>query len=259
MASLEADPHRDHGAGFGERAALYAAFRPGYPGDIFDRLLTHLGGTFGFAVDLGAGSGQATQDLARRFAQVAAVEPDARMAALIPQADNISVRVIAAEAAEFPAQSVDAVISATAFHWMDQPRVCAAVARWLRPGGIFFPFLYGPFRMEGAAAETFRRHAALWGPYKDARLGSNVDYGKSIRASGAFEIAETFGREMRFSPTPAAAAGFILTMSYASAYARAQGGLDAYRQRLEAEFGAVAGDIVAAAHLGGVIARRKSD
>jgi SAM-dependent methyltransferase len=259
VTSSQPDPAKDHGARFGERAALYAAFRPGYPGDIFDRLVAHLRGPRNIAVDLGAGSGQATQDLARRFVQVVAVEPDARMAVLIPQADNISVRNIAAEAAEFPAQSVDAVISATAFHWMDQARVCAAAARWLPPGGVFFPFLYGPFRMEGAAAETFRRHAALWGPYKDARLGANVDYGKSIRTGGAFEIAETIGREMRFSLTPAAAAGFILTMSYASAYARAQGGLDAYRQRLETEFGAVSGDIVAAAHLGGVIARRKSD
>lgn len=259
MTSSEPDPAKDHGAGFGERAALYAAFRPGYPSDIFDRLLAHLEGPRGLAVELGAGSGQATQDLARRFAHVAAVEPDARMAALIPKADNISVRGLAAEAADFPVQSVDAVISATAFHWMDQARICASVARWLRPGGVFFPFLYGPFRMEGAAAEAFRRHAALWGPYKDARLGSNVDYGKSIRASGAFEIAETFGREMRLSLTPAAAAGLILTMSYASAFARAQGGLDAYRLRLETEFGAVAGDIVAVAHLGGVIARRTSD
>lgn len=259
MTSSEPDPSRDHGAGFGERAALYAAFRPDYPDEIFDRLLGRLQGARSVAVDLGAGSGQATRGLARRFATVVAVEPDRRMADLIAPADNISVRVAAAEAATFPAQTIDAVISATAFHWMDQARVCAAVARWLRPGGVFFPFLYGPFRMEGAAAETFRRHAALWAPYKDARLGSNVDYGKSIRADGAFEIVETFGREMRLPLAPQAAAGLILTMSYASAYARAHGGLDAYRQRLETEFGAVSGDIVAAAHLGGVIARRKSD
>ncbi len=259
MTSSEPDPRRDHGARFGERAALYTAFRPGYPDEVFDRFLKRLQGTRAVAVDLGAGSAQATRELARRFATVVAVEPDARMAGLIPRTDNISVRIQAAEAAAFPAQSVDAVISATAFHWMDQARVCAAVARWLRPGGVFFPFLYGPFRMEGAAAETFRRHAALWGPYKDARLGSNVDYGRSIRDSGAFEIVETFGQEMRFTLTPAAAAGFILTMSYASGYARAHGGLDAYRERLEMEFGAMSGDIVAAAHLGGVIARRKSD
>lgn len=259
MRSSQASPSRDHGAGFGERAALYAAHRPAYPDEIFDRLLERLEGPRRRAVDLGAGTGQASVALAKRFSHVEAVEPDPRMAERIPQEDNISVRTVAAEDADFPAQSIDAVVSATAFHWMDQDRVCAAVARWLRPGGVFFPFLYGPFRMEGAAAETFRRHAALWGPFRDARLGSNVDYGKSIRESGAFEIVEFFGMEMRFPLSAESAAGFVLTMSYASAYARANGGLDAYRERLLSDFAAVRGDIVAAAHLGGVIARRGSD
>lgn len=259
MASSDPSPSKDHSAGFGDQAALYAAFRPSYPDMIFDRLMAHLRSAPERAVDLGAGSGQATRELARRFAQVTAVEPDPRMVDFFPAPGNVCVQNMAAEDADFPAQSIDAVISATAFHWMDQARVCAAVARWLKPGGIFFPFLYGPFRMEGAAAGTFRKHSALWGPYKDARLGSNVDYGKSIRMSGAFDVVEFVGMEMRFKLSPQSAAGFVLTMSYAIAYARANGGLDAYENRLVTDFSAVEGDIIAAAHLGGVIARRKSD
>lgn len=256
MPLPEASPSKDHGAGFGDQAALYAAYRPGYPKEIFERLLAHLEGSRELAVDLGAGSGQATRELAQSFAHVIAVEPDPRMAALLPRAENITVLTLAAEDAEFSPQSIDAVISATAFHWMDQPKVCAGVARWLRPGGIFFPFLYGPFRMEGAAAEIYRSHSALWGPFRDARLGSNVDYERPIRESGAFHIVERVGMEMKFALTAEDATGLILTMSYASAYARANGGVAAYRERLLADFGAAGDGVVAAAHLGGIIARR---
>lgn len=254
MPSSEPSASADHGAAFGERAALYAAYRPSYPNAVMDRLLAQLDGARGRAVDLGAGTGQATRLLAARFARVSAVEPDARMAERIVDLANVSILNVAAEDADFPPRSIDAVVSATAFHWMDQKKVCAAVARWLRPEGVFFPFLYGPFRMEGAAADIFRGHAALWGPYKDARLGSNVDYAKSIRECGAFRIAETFGMEMTMPLKAEDAAGLVLTMSYASAYARDNGGLDAYRGRLVADFGAVDGAIVAAAHLGGVVA-----
>lgn len=254
MPSSAESASKDHGAAFGARAALYAAFRPGYPAAVFERLLAALAGPRDMAVDLGAGSGQASRDLAVRFARVVAVEPDARMAEKFPALANVKVLNVAAEDADFPAASVDAVISATAFHWMDQKKICAGVARWLRPGGVFFPFLYGPFRMKGAGAEIFQRHAALWGSYKDARLGSNVDYAKSIRESGAFAIVEMFGREEAMPMSPEDAAGLVLTMSYASAYARANGGEGAYRDRLIADFGAAGGEIVVASHLGGVIA-----
>ncbi len=259
MRSSDPDANKDHGASFGERAALYAAFRPTYPAEAFDRLAANLEGERRQAVDLGAGSGQATRALAQRFARVAAVEPDPRMVERFPDIANVTVKNVAAEDADFEAGSIDAVISATAFHWMEQAKVCHSVARWLRPGGVFFPFLYGPFRMEGAAAETFRRHNALWGPYKDARLGSNVDYAKSIRENGALKITEMFSMDMKFALSAQDAAGFILTMSYASAYAAANGGLDAYRERLLADFSAVSGDIVAVSHLGGVIAVKSSD
>lgn len=257
MTSSADSASKDHGASFGERATLYASYRPTYPDALYDRLAAHLEGAHGQAVDLGAGSGQATLPLARRFERVVAVEADARMAAQFPVAPNVSVVNSAAEDVDFPAASIDAVISATAFHWMNQQKVSASVARWLRPGGVFFPFLYGPFRMEGAVAEIFRRHDALWGPYRDARLGSNVDYEKSIRAAGAFRIAEKFGMAMKIPLSATNAAGLILTMSYASAYARANGGLEAYRARLLDDFGAHEGAIVVATHLGGVIAVRE--
>ena len=208
----------DAALGFGDVAARYAALRPAYPAALFDFLESHLEGPRSFAVDLGAGPCKASIDLAARFGRVAAVEPDARMLAAAPDHPRIARINRASEDAEFPAGSVDCVVAATAFHWMEQDVVCAKVARWLRPHGVFFPFLYGPFFVTGAALPVFQRHWALWSPFMDKRLGAKADYSRSMSASGAFARLESYSGEIKVTLPPADAAGLLLTASYARAY-----------------------------------------
>jgi ubiquinone/menaquinone biosynthesis C-methylase UbiE len=69
-----------------------------------------------------------------------AVEPDERLAGYLVQrvraeGGSVDVRVGAFEEVELPAASFDLVVSATAFHWLDQPVALAKVGRVLRPGG----------------------------------------------------------------------------------------------------------------------------
>ncbi len=209
----------DAALGFGDIAARYAALRPSYPPALFDFLLSHLEGPRRWAVDLGAGPCKASLDLAARFSQVAAVDPDARMLAQAPPDPRIERINAASEDADFPAGSVDCVIAATAFHWMDQDIVCAKVARWLRPRGVFFPFLYGPFFVTGAAQPVFQRHWALWSPFMDKRLGAKADYSRSMRACGAFSRIESYSGGIEVALPAEDAAGLLLTASYARAYA----------------------------------------
>jgi SAM-dependent methyltransferase len=220
---------------FGDVAARYAALRPSYPKDLFAFLEQRLEGPRRFAVDLGAGPAKASVDLAALFEQVAAVEPDARMLAAAPTHARISTINLPAEEADFPAGSVDCVISATAFHWMDQERVCASVARWLRPGGIFFPFLYGPFFIAGPAQPVFQKHWALWAPFMDKRLGQKADYARSMRAAGAFSRLESFSSDIKVPLGPEDTAGLLLTASYARAYMAKAGLGEAYVSQLADE------------------------
>lgn len=243
---------------FGDIAARYADLRPGYPAALFDFLEAHLDGPRKTCVDLGAGPGKASLDLAERFTHVAAVEPDARMLAAMPARDNIARVQRAAEEVEFPAGRVDGVVSATAFHWMDQDLVCAKVARWLRPGGVFFPFLYGPFYVKDAAAEVFARHWAQWTPYMDKRLGAKADYARSMRECGAFARLETFSTKMEKSLSPDDAAGLFFTASYARAFAEAKGITAHYSDQLAAELSPY-GTITVGFPLGGVLGVRASD
>ena len=241
---------------FGDIAAAYADLRPAYPAALFDFLESHLEGPRRTAVDLGAGPGKATLDLAARFETVAAVEPDARMLAAMPRRDNVAPVQRAAEDAAFPEGRVDCVVSATAFHWMEQDAVVAKVARWLRPGGVFFPFLYGPFHVKEGGAEVFARHWALWAPYMDKRLGAKADYARPMRASCAFTRLETYSAVMERRLPPAEAAGLFFTASYARAYAEAKGAASTYVAQLADEL-APYGEILVGFPLGGVLGVRK--
>lgn len=221
--------------GFGDIAARYAALRPQYPKALFDFLEAHLEGPRRLAVDLGAGPAKASVDLAQRFDRVAAVEPDARMLAAAPDNPRIERINCASEDADFPDGGVDCVISATAFHWMDQDAVTAKVARWLRPGGVFFPFLYGPFFVTGSARDVFQRHWKLWSPFMDKRLGAKADYSRPMLAAGAFSQLVSYSGEIAVTLPAAEAAGLLLTASYARAYMAAAGKGEAYLDQLAEE------------------------
>lgn len=245
---------------FGGHAALYQKRRPSYPQSVFEALERALDGPRVRAVDLGAGSGQATKELAKRFDKVTAVEPDARMASQFPAIANADIINLGSETAEFADNSIDAVIAATAFHWMDQPAVIAKAHRWLRPGGVFFPFLYDAFAVGGEAKEIYDRHAAQWEPYKDRRLKENVNYAFAFEASGVFSNWEKF--EDRIGATLSAddAAALLATTSFGSAYARATYGDPAiYFKMLADEFRACGGPLEVSSPIVGVIAIKKSD
>ncbi|MEQ8934749.1 MAG: class I SAM-dependent methyltransferase [Amphiplicatus sp.] len=243
---------------FGDIAARYAALRPAYPPDLFAFLLDRLEGARERVVDLGAGSGQASRALVQHFAHVAAVEPDARMLAHLdaPVAEKLN---LPAEEADFSPGSIDAVIAATSFHWMDQERVCANVARWLRPGGVFFPFLYTPFAPQGPAQANYERHWRLWAPYRDRRLGAKADYSRPIRDSGAFDKIEMFSSRITARLSPKEMTGLLATASYARAYMAQCGDEQAYLHALETELTAACETIEVVFPLGGVLAVRRSD
>jgi SAM-dependent methyltransferase len=92
-------------------------------------------------LEIGPGSGLATRRLLALGADpLVAVEPDERLAAYLSgqlQATGraIDLRVEAFEEATLKESAFDLVVSATAFHWLNQPVALAKVGRVLRPGG----------------------------------------------------------------------------------------------------------------------------
>lgn len=125
---------------FDSDAELYDRARPGYPPALYDDLAELAGARPGSRVlEVGCGTGQATVPLAGRGCRITAVEAGARMAAVARRnlAGAASVDVVTArfEGWPLPQEPFDAVVSATAFHWIDPVVRVAKAADALRPGG----------------------------------------------------------------------------------------------------------------------------
>ncbi len=118
------------------------------------------------AWDAGCGNGQATLELASRFARVVGTDPSAEQIANAALAANIDYRVEPAENPSLLPGSVDLIVVAQAFHWFDIDLFHAAVRRTLRPGGVIAVWSYGLSLTDAAVDEVFMRlYDGILGPY----------------------------------------------------------------------------------------------
>ncbi len=116
---------------FGGAARSYDAYRPRYPDQLIDDLLAFGGRR---VLDVGAGTGIASQQLAERGADVIAIEPDARMAA-IAEEKGIPTEIDTFERWNPAGRTFDLVVFASSFHWVDPAVAFPKVREILRDGG----------------------------------------------------------------------------------------------------------------------------
>ena len=129
--------NRAAAVGFERAADAYERGRPTYPDDVVDWLCEGLGIEPGrTVVDLAAGTGKLTRLLARRGADLIAVEPVVAMRSRLErELDGVRVLTGTAEAIPLEDEAVDAVTVGQAFHWFDLAAATAEIRRILRPGG----------------------------------------------------------------------------------------------------------------------------
>jgi SAM-dependent methyltransferase len=122
---------------FGTVAREYESARPDYPGEAVSWLAGQLGiGPGRDVLDLGAGTGKLTRQIAALGANVVAVEPDDEMRVELDRGlPGIDALSGTAEAIPLGDSSVDAITCAQAFHWFDADNALREMWRVLRPGG----------------------------------------------------------------------------------------------------------------------------
>lgn len=130
---MNPDQRARQAASFGAIAAVYRRGRPSYPPEALDWLLPAGSPR---VLDLGAGTGKLTEQLAARGLDVVAVEPSEGMREEFAKALP-DVEILAGAGQRIPVDdaSVDTVLVAQAWHWVDPERAVPEVARVLCPGG----------------------------------------------------------------------------------------------------------------------------
>jgi SAM-dependent methyltransferase len=125
--------HQEQASSFGAVADVYERGRPSYPAEAIDWLIPPQAQR---VADVGAGTGKLTRQLRERGLDVLAVEPSAGMREELHRAVP-GVPVLAGTGEQIPlaAGTVDVVIVAQAWHWVDPERAVPEVARVLVPGG----------------------------------------------------------------------------------------------------------------------------
>jgi SAM-dependent methyltransferase len=149
----------------------YAAARPDYPSELFDALDRLFSGRLGGArvVDVAAGTGIASRQLAARGARVVAVElSEAMLAALAAGSPGIDAVRGSAHALPLADSSVDMATYAQAWHWLDKERAVAQARRVVRPGGviaIWWNHILFETEWELAQVARFAADAPSWRQY----------------------------------------------------------------------------------------------
>lgn len=151
---------------FGVMAEAYERFRPGYPAELFDTVMTYAGQPVRTALEIGAGTGKATRLLAQRGVTVTATEPDGAMLAELLKHVPATVKTVRAAFEELrPGESYGLVYAAAALHWTNPQGRWPRMAALLEPGGVFASF-GGPAQLADPAVQEAVRAARA--PFLDS-------------------------------------------------------------------------------------------
>ncbi|GHF46194.1 hypothetical protein GCM10010359_55830 [Streptomyces morookaense] len=144
---------------FGAIAEAYERFRPGYPEELFDLVMTYAGRPVRTALEIGAGTGKATRLFAEHGVTVTATEPDAAMLAELNKtvSENVTTVRVAFEDLR-PGETYGLVYAAAALHWTRPEDRWSRVAALLEPEGVFASF-GGPVQVADPTVEDSVRAA----------------------------------------------------------------------------------------------------
>ena len=164
MTTITPDPrkpheHRQIAESFGGDAERYDRTRPHYPAALVERILAAIPGRD--VLDVGCGTGIAARQFQSAGSHVLGVEPDERMADLARR-NGTDVDVATFETWDPAGRTFDAIIAATAWHWVDPVAGAAKAAQLLRPGGqlaVFWNAAEQPAEVTTAFTTAYQRVA----------------------------------------------------------------------------------------------------
>jgi len=145
---------KDH---FSKQAADYARFRPGYPRELFDYLVS-IAPSRRLAWDCGTGNGQAAAGLASVFDAVIATDASEKQITNAELHERVDYLVAPAEDSSIDFGTVDLIMVAQALHWFDLDRFYAEARRVLKSDGVLAASAYNLLHSNAAIDEVVNRY-----------------------------------------------------------------------------------------------------
>lgn len=153
---------------FSAQAAGYATYRPHYPPEMIQYILSYTAGRQK-ALDLATGNGQVAAAIAPYFSEVYATDISAKQLENAKKAHNIYYSVGSAEDTGFKNQSFDLITVAQAIHWFSFDVFYPELRRILKPDGLFAVLGYGLLSTNPAANAIIQHlYKDILGTYWDA-------------------------------------------------------------------------------------------
>jgi len=187
---------------FSNRVENYTKFRPSYPAEAIDCMISQTGiNESSVIADIGSGTGKFTRLLLERGFSVLALEPNANMreaaeAELSRFAGFRSV-LASAESTTLDAHSVDLITVAQSFHWFDQEICKAEFRRILKSEGGHAALIYNRRETTPGLMGDYQEIIKKW--YDDYSAGSAQEHITpavyDAFFDGNYEIHNFFWRE----------------------------------------------------------------
>jgi SAM-dependent methyltransferase len=214
------DQYARESRSFDAVAETYEGFRPGYPAALVEAIVKTAGiDERSSVLEVGSGTGKATEPFARLGCSVLCLDPGEKLVAVArcKFAAVTGVRYACTRFEDWPvgSEAFDLVFSAQAFHWVRRDIGAAKAADVLKPGGYLALFWNLYPGMEGPLADDMQRVYADVARELAARPTPQADLKDAVAARLA--IIEQANRErLRYSPVQ------ILRFPWSQVYTTAQ-------------------------------------
>jgi SAM-dependent methyltransferase len=190
---------------FGAAARVYDAHRPRYPDQLIDDLLMQSPQS---VLDVGAGTGIASEQLLAKGVNVLAVEPDPRMADIASD-KGIPIEIGTFESWDPAERRFDLIVFGQSFHWVN-PDIALPKAHRLLPSGgrlaLMWNRLFPTHPTHSDLAEIYRDYMDPSSPLFGSSPNGLVDTERrierliaSITASGFTVEERTYPRHAHYS------------------------------------------------------------
>jgi hypothetical protein len=127
---------------FSEQSAGYAKFRPVYPKELYQDILSHVNST-GRCWDCATGNGQIAAVLSEDFGEIYATDISSEQLAKAPKLENIKYLQCRAEETPFDDNCFDLTVVGQAVHWFDHEHFNLEVRRVSKSGAFVVLIGYG--------------------------------------------------------------------------------------------------------------------